>query len=449
MNAVRFELKLILQSRLAAGALLLLVALVSLSVWSGYRAVDAQKAALARINAAHQQDLAAVSAKYGKQGDAGYAAYYTFHLTWDEPSPLAFVAFGQRDLQPYSLRIRMLGLHSQLYASETFNPELALPGRFDFAFVLIYLVPLFIIVLMHDLLTGEREAGRLNLLMSLPMRRGTLWWRRAGLRYVLVLAAVLLPLAAGLVLSRSAISHAAGIVAITVLYAAFWTGLALFAGAKARSSAVSAAVLLGLFVMLTILLPTIINSAITRLVPVKKGVELTMAQRQEVHQGWDLAKSTIMDRFFIHHPEWSGTPPVTGRFHWKWYYAMHQVGDEAVSPQANQYRESLERRERWTRNAGLLVPAAAAQAALHRLAGTDLEAQIKYQDRVAKFHAELRHFYYPFVFKEQSFGMQEFQRMPMFKPEHSGGTLLSGLLGALGLAALSMILAGCVTTRSR
>lgn len=448
MNAVLFELRLVFHSKLAAGVLLLLVALVSLSVWSGYRAVDAQQAALARISAAHQQDLEAVSAKYSQQGDAGYAAYYTFHLTWDEPSPLAFAAFGQRDLQPYSLRVRMLGLQSQLYASETFNPELALPGRLDFAFVLIYLVPLFIIVLMHDLLTAERESGRLSLLISLPLAHGTLWWRRAGLRYALVLIAILLPLSVGLALSRATASHVAGIVAITVLYAAFWAGLALFVGAKARSSAGSAAVLLGLFVMLTILLPTMINSAIARLVPVTKGVELTMAQRQEVHQGWDLPKSVVMEKFFIHHPEWRDTSPIVGRFHWKWYYAMHQVGDEAVSSQAKQYRESLVQRERWTRNAGLILPAAAAQVGLHRLAATDLEAQLAYLDSVAAFHAELRRFYYPFVFNEQRFGPQEFRQTPVFKPDDSRGAHLPLLHAALAFAAFGMVAAGCRATRT-
>ncbi len=38
---------------------------------------------------------------------------------------------------------------------------------FDWAFVLIYLLPLVVIALGHDLVTGERETGRLRLLLSL------------------------------------------------------------------------------------------------------------------------------------------------------------------------------------------------------------------------------------------------------------------------------------------
>ena len=34
------------------------------------------------------------------------------------------------------------------YEGDIFNPELALPGRFDLSFVLVYLTPLFLIVLL-------------------------------------------------------------------------------------------------------------------------------------------------------------------------------------------------------------------------------------------------------------------------------------------------------------
>ena len=136
--------------------------------------------------------LAAVEeANAGPEGDAGYNAYYAFMLTQDPPPPLSFAAIGQRDLQRYVLRVRVLGLQAQLYDSETYNPELALPGVFDWAFVLIYLMPLVIIALGHDLVTGERETGRLRLLLSLP--GGGLWRRRVGLRYAAVLIALGLP----------------------------------------------------------------------------------------------------------------------------------------------------------------------------------------------------------------------------------------------------------------
>lgn len=442
MKLLTFELRLVLQSRLALGALALLLALSSLAVWSGLQAVAAQQAALARVEASHQAEVAAMRAKYASGADAGSVAYYLPHLTLNPPSPLAFAAIGQRDLQPAALRVRLLGLHAQLYESETINPELAMAGRFDFSFLLVYLAPLFIIALMHDLVTGEREAGRLRLLSSLPGRSATLWRRRVGLRYALVWLALLLPFAAGAALAGAGASALGQVALVASLYLLFWFGLAAWVAGRALTSSSSAAVLLACLVGLAIIAPTAIDAAIGRAVPVSKGVELSLAQRQAVHGGWDLPKPATFEKFFRTHPEWKATPPVTGRFHWKWYYAMHQVGDEAVAGQVAQYRASMLAREDWTARAGLLLAPVNVQVLLHRLADTDLRGQLAYQQRIEGFHTALRHFFYPYFFHERPFGKEDFASMPSYAAQGVSPSLPAGQLAALALLALASCLLG-------
>ncbi|SFV11694.1 DUF3526 domain-containing protein [Pseudoduganella namucuonensis] len=442
MRNLMFELRLVLQSRLAAGALALLMLLSALSVWSGLQAGAAQRAALERIAATQRAEVAAIAAKYADGGDAGQAAYSTPHLTVNPPSPLAFAALGQRDLQPYSLRVRLLGLQSQLYESESINPELAMAGRFDFAFLLVYLAPLFVIALMHDLISGEREAGRLRLLASLPAATGRLWRRRIGLRYALVWLAALAPLAAGGALAGAEAAGLAGVALVASLYLAFWFGVTAWVAGHARGSAASAAILLAALVGLTMVLPTLADAAIARLVPVSKGVELALAQRQAVHQGWDVPKTATFAQFFRTHPEWRDTPPVTGRFHWKWYYAMQQVGDQAVADEVARYRASLREREDWTGRAGTLLAPVAVQVLLHRLADTDLRGQLAYQERIADFHTRLRKFFYPYIFEERPFSPRDFARMPSFGASEARAELPAGPLAALGLMAMLALALG-------
>jgi ABC-2 type transport system permease protein len=442
------EWRLVAHSRLTTLAIVALFVLSTLSVWSGMRAMEAQHAALARVMAVHQEDLGAVKARYANDGDAGYFAYYAFHLTSDPPPPLSFLAWGQRDLLPAAVRVRLLGLHSQLYESETVNPELALPGKFDFAFVLVYLAPLFIIVLMHDWVTAERESGRLRLMTSLPVQPGRPWIMRAWLRYCLVLIPLMLPPLVGIALARSGWQAAGGVVLIAALYVGFWAALSMLIGARARSSVASATTALACFVCLTLLLPALANAAITRLVPAGKGVELAMAQRQEVHQGWDAPKAATFAKFFRSHPEWRDTTPVTGRFHWKWYYAMHQAGDEAVEPLVHAYAESLRMRERWTGLAGWLLPAAAAQVGLHRMADTDLHAQLAYQESIRQFHGRLRHYFYPYFFNERRFGEADFRQLPAYERRPSGGTPHAQALFALALALVLSLAAAAGAIRA-
>lgn len=437
MSRLRYELWLLLGSRVSAAALALLLVLSIVSVWTGLAATARQNATIDRVAAAQVSDLTAVAKQYGKpDGEAGYAAYYTFHLTSDRPSSLAFAAMGQRDIQPYVLRVRALGLQAQLYETETVNPELALPGPFDFAFVLIYLAPLAVIVLMHDLVSGEREAGRLRLLSALPAAPGALWLRRSALRLVLVLAALLAPFLVGAVVARAPIAGVATLCLVAVLYVAFWTGLGLLVGAWGRRSAFNAAALVGGWIVLVLLVPALGNAALSRAVPVGRGVDLTLAQREAVHHAWDVPREAVMGPFIAKHPEWKGTPPVGGRFHWKWYFAMHEMGDDSVAGQVAAYRVSLAARQAWTERLGWLSPAAAAQSLVHRIADSDLPAHLAYLDSVTAFHRRLQDFYYPYLFNERVFQRADFARLPVYAPRGPrGSTPVVPLLALLVLTA--------------
>ncbi|WP_137681709.1 ABC transporter permease [Aurantiacibacter suaedae] len=429
------EARLLLRSGRNLVALILLLALSSAAVWAGIAEVEHQHATIKRVEAEQVRDLAAVAeANAGPEGDAGYNAYYAFMLTQGPPPPLAFAAIGQRDLQPYVLRVRALGLQAQLYDSEVYNPELALPGVFDWAFVLIYLLPLVVIALGHDLVTGERETGRLRLLLSLP--GSGLWRRRVGLRYGAVLAALGLPLVVGGIVMVAPVSGIAIMLLTAALYCGFWFGLAMLIGASLRTSATAAATMIGCWIVLTLIVPTLANATIARTVPVAKGIDLTLAQREMVHHGWDIPKEETFERFFVNHPEWRGKEEFEGRFHWKWYYAMHQVGDEAVAADVAAYRASLARREELTKTLGFVLPGVGTMNVLHRLADTDIEGQLAYQDSVAAFHKSLREFYYPYLFEDRMFTQADFRRIPRYEARHSTGTLALGSLGALGLLGL-------------
>lgn len=430
MSWVTHELRLIARSRLSVAALLILSLLATVALVSGAAEVARQRDTLTRLAPLHEGDVAAVAQARSKDGDAGYAAYYTFYHTVDPPSAAAFVALGLRDVAPLALRIRALGLQAQLYEGESFNPELALTGRFDFAFVLIYLAPLFIIALLHDLVSSERQSGRLRLLMAMPGAATRLWVRRAGLRLGLVLAGLGLPLVLAMAVMGSGGLALAGALAVVLAYVAFWGGLSLLIAARWWSSSTQATALMAGWVLLTLVLPSLANLAITQRIPVSQGVELMLKQRQNVHGAWDQPREATMQRFFRSHPQWQDTAPLPLKFHWKWYYAFQQLGDESVAAEVADYRAGLLARQQWTEALGWLLPGVAAQALLHRLADTDLPAQLAYQRRIEAFHDEIRAFYYPYVFDERPFGAEDFAKRPRYvappwQPQLNGPLLLT------------------------
>lgn len=449
MSWLSHEWRLLARSRLALMALALLLALSTLAVISGTRELARQQQTIARLADLQQQDLAAQARKYIGGGDPGSAAYYTFHSTWDAPSPAAFLALGLRDAAPYVLRVRALALQAQLHEGESFNPELALAGRFDFALVLVYLAPLFLIALLHDLVSGERRAGRLGTLLAMPGAGRRLWLRRAGLRTALVFACLVLPVLAGALGSGTTMTALATAVLVTAAYLAVWSGLALTVATRSGSSAANATALMGCWAVLTLVLPTVANAVLARAVPVHQGVELMLAQRQTVHGAWDLPPEATMEKFFRAHPEWKHTAPLPSGFHWKWYYAFQQLGDESVAPQVAAYREGLLARQRWTARLGWVLPGVGVQAALHRLADTDLQAQLAYQDLIADFHARLRAFYYPYLFNEVRFGARDFGAQPHFSPPAPSTEIPAGqLLGLVLMGVMAWVLGAAAAGRA-
>ncbi|PHY21539.1 DUF3526 domain-containing protein [Caulobacter sp. BP25] len=443
MTSLLREARFLLSLRSAALAIACLFLLTAVAIGAGLVEVARQEAAIARIGPQQKADVAAVAAWASKGRDPGDAAYYTFHATWDPPSDLAFAAIGTRDVSPYVLRVRALGLEAQLYEGEIGNPEAALPGRFDFAFVLVYLAPLFVILLFHDLHSGEREAGRLRALEASVGSTFGFWGARVAVRGAGLFIALAIPFLVGAAVAGTAAWKVAAVLTVILAYLAFWIVLGLVVARAARSSLANAMTLAAAWMALTLILPAIGHVVINSAIPLRQGMELGVKQRTAVHRAWDVPKSETMNAFFRTHPEWKDTAPLTEAFHWKWYFAFHQVGDEAAGDLARRYHDGVLERAAWSERLGMVTPGVATQLALHRLAATDPAAQIAYQDGIRAFHGQLRRFYYPYLFRDKPFDRADFDRAPAFQPTSEDGSwpgaLLAGvvlmtcLVGALGV----------------
>ncbi len=417
MNNITRELWLLMRSRSALLALVLLVLCGTASVALGLASVARDRAAIDRMLAGQPAEERALSAFVA---DAGSGAYYGFQPTWDAPSDLAFAALGNRDIAPALLRVRALALEAQIYENEAANPELALPGRFDLAFVAVYLAPLVLIALLHDLWSGEREAGRYHALAALPQARKRLWTARVLVRVGGVLAALLLPFFAGAIIAGTSPLRALGFAGLIVLVVLLWTAIVLLVARRGGRSAVHAASLAAIWFALTLVAPAGANLAINAAVAVPDGAALARENREYVHAGWDRPRDQTMRDFLKLYPRYASGAAIPPTFHWKWYFAFQHLGDMHVAQQSQAYREGIERRADLARLAGWLLPPAGLAQAMTQLAGTDVAAQLDYQMRIRAYHQRLREFYYDYLFSEKPFGPEELQRVPRFDPAIGG-----------------------------
>lgn len=411
-NTLR-ELGFLLRQTPSLVALGLLAVLATASLLLGRAEVDRQEASIERMRFMDAAERAALVDSFE---DYGSAAYYNFYPTWNAPSELAFTALGQRDVAPYMLRVRMLALEGQIYETDSLNPELGLSGRFDYEFVVAFLLPLFVVFLLHDLISSERESGRLPLLTATAGSSLRLWVPRAGLKSLGVLLCALLPFWSIAMIDGVGLRSIGPVSLIVVAQVLFWSLLTLWVGRLPKPSSAIAAILVSLWLVLSLLVPLVGKTVVDRLSPVVDGADLALLQRETVNDAWDLPKVATMERFLQAHPEWSDTPPLNGEWHWKWYYAFQRVGDLTVADLARDYRQSIAERDRLSAVVAFLSPAVAVQRWMQAAAETDVAAALEYDSRIRAYHAALRDFYYPLLFTEVPYQAERLREAPLFDP---------------------------------
>ena len=411
MKGVARELAFLLRDRGVLLSLVVAATAAGVAVLLGVVEVAQQRATIAELLAADRAEREVVQAG---QTDWGGAAYYTFHLTVDEPTGFAFAALGQRDVSPWKHRIRLLALEGQIYESDAGNPDFALIGRFDYAFVVSLLAPLLLILLLHDVRSSERAAGRYEWLGATSGKDHSPWRLRSGLKVALLTGCLLLPLWIGGLASSSGAGVLASASLLTALHLSFWWGVCSLIDRHGWTSSVNLVAACGVWLLLAVIAPATIQAVVDASIHLPDGGDIVLTQREAVNDAWDLPKEATMEPFVARHPEWEDHVEVTRPFEWKWYYAFQQVGDQKAEEISLAFRDGRQRRESLAGKLSWLSPPALLERALQRAAQTDGRSALEYEDRVRRYHAELRAWYYPKLFPDLPFDQDLLAGIPEY-----------------------------------
>ncbi|MGK3968495.1 DUF3526 domain-containing protein [Sorangium sp. So ce118] len=434
----RLELRQMLRVRMLLVAVLLLLAAGVAAIVDGAARVAHERDVIAALEPALREEESYLRKTHAPEDDLGLVLYYLAMPVAHEPNEWTALSTGLRDVHPYSRHLRFIGLVPQLYQTDIANPLKQLSGSFDYGFILIFLIPLFIIGVSYDVRSRDDDLGTEPLVCSQPTRLSRLLALRLALRAALVSAVALALLAFAVAWLRLPLDARAGAFALASLaYIALWFVVVFLVASLRRSSAWNAISLVGAWISWCVLLPALVNLAIITGSPARGGVELTLAQRQEMNAGWDRPKRATVDPFFARRPEWASTPVPEDRFSWPWYYAMHEMGDAHVARQVADYHAALARRDEWTARAALVLPPLALELVLDRMAGTDMATELAFRDSIAAYHEQLKQYFYPLVFNYKGLAAFDIDAVPRHRFQGAPRPLhLSGLAGLLGVLAL-------------
>lgn len=414
MTAVLREARFMLRDR---GAMLWLAFAFMLSVAAvgfGLAEVHEQRATIAQLAIEDAADRANAIAG---QSDWGGAAYGAFHLTYAPPSEFAFAAMGQRDASPWLHRVRMLALEGQIHEADTRNADFGLIGRFDFAVLAATVAPLILILLLYDMRGAERVAGRHDLLLATAGRQSRLWLPRVLVRFAALILVLLVPFWVGAALEGAGFAIMLRASAMVVAALAIWAVIIDRIGRLAATPATILTALVGVWLALALLVPALGKAAIDAGHPVPDGGDILLLQRESVNNAWDIPKQATMKPFLERRPEWADYADIPRPFEWKWFFAFQQVGDQQAEPLAIQYRSARIARNEAAGIAAFLSPASLVERYFQHLARTDAAAMIAYEDAVRSYHAELRAFYYPLLFRDEAYDPALLDALPRYRPD--------------------------------
>jgi len=360
------------------------------------------------------------------------------------PGPLSLAAVGQRDLLPQTVVLTTRPRVGEPARDDGTSPSLRANGSFDLAFVFVFLLPLLVVSLAYDLLTGERERGTLALVLSQPISLRTFVFGKALARGSIVVGTVLV-LALGGALASGALAAEGGLLrlalygALLTFYTAFWFLLALAIDAWGRTAAGNALSAVGAWLLLVVIVPGLASVAVDTAYPSPSRTELVTLARDAARNAESSASRLDGDHRRAPDPASMGRRSIE----------IQSAFEAEVAPVLARFRDQRTRQQTLVARVRFVSPAIVLHEGLSDVAGSSVTRHQHFTAQVEAFHAELKQFFASRLARGATLAAADYDAMPRFVyREAEGGELVARVLssvvalGLAGAAALAVALLG-------
>lgn len=331
--------------------------------------------------------------------DLGLLLYYLRFTLIKQPANISAISIGQSDVNPLLQAVTIRGLEGQKYDSDFENPSLLMSGNLDLGFVIIYLFPLVLIAMTFNLFSEEKELGTWRILAAQTSSKATFLLKKLVVRILFVFAILIfLIFLASAILQIPMNQNFWAIFLQSILYVSFWSALCLWMVSLLKNSSFNALALISIWVVLTILIPAMVNNYVLNRYQVPEALDAMVEQRDGYHEKWDLEKDATMTGFYEAYPQYKNYPVPEDEFSWIWYYGMQHMGDLAAKETSTEMTEKVVLRNSVSENVALFVPTMHAQLSFNTLAGTDMVSHLSFLKALTEFHKNLRLGFYTKIF---------------------------------------------------
>ena len=440
LQLIKLELLQLIRDKGFVGLMLLLFALMFLAVLNTYQYQNSKKDEVIRQQEIVQQADVRLIAQIDSlnQGLANYENSYTLptngvrltynnhRITWLPFEPLSIIANGQGDIYSNYKKIVLYFNDSyEMATQELISPLEQLFGQLDLSFIWVCILPLIIILVSFNILSQEKEAGRLSLIASQPLKLTHWILGRLTIRFLVINLCILfftaVLLSAFQVSLYRNIEAFAQLMAILILYSTFWFLLSFIINLLGYSSGKSLILLTNIWVLFMFLIPTAINQIGEEMNPVSSRLEV-INHHQAMYNEMENNLEKELIRLFETHREWSSDDPVTKDMSnstgWNINYLSKQyIAQLKHQPAKEAYEQQIDARNEWLRQFKILSPAMIMQESLADIAGTSTRYYRSFLKQAIEYAQEYRWYVFKGLFTNHSFTSDEIRSLPVFKFE--------------------------------
>ncbi|HEL2977272.1 TPA: ABC transporter permease subunit [Stenotrophomonas maltophilia] len=438
VSIARYEIRRLLRDRALPVLLVLLLGLGAYAAWNGRAWVDQRDAAIALIKQEEQQTRDRSRAFVGKAPSVLPRVQPVL-----VPGEMASLSIGQADAYPYTADVVALGDPAQLLKhvwADIGNPAARAAGRFDLAFVIVFLLPLVILVATHDLWSRERERGIAALVLSQPVSATRLLVVKALARGLVVLLPTLAIIVAMAIWSGARSPAGLIMLALTVLaYGAFWLALALLIACLSRRTTEAAIAAGALWLLIVVMAPSLTLAAVNLIAPPPSQMQFTTEVKARQS---DIAKRQQREHLARPAPQHSSSPVIPDAV--RQAYADRVAADLELARLIASHAQAEAAHRRVLDRVRLLLPAVATQDALDRIAGSDSGRALDFQRQVHTFWQARRLLHKGYLDRDLPQTLDEYEALPHFQFHDTAGAAQRGVLAdlaALIIASLIVLLA--------
>lgn len=214
--------------------------------------------------------------------------------TIKQPSPLLPLGIGQAEQYGYYKRVtNRTSTYDNDMVEELANPERLVNGNIDFAFLVLFLLPILLIIFSYNINGLERDAD-FDKLITIQAGNTQKWIIARLLFYVslLLLTVIVLILSVGLINSVNGIdqSNLLSLIFLATIYVTLWAVIFYFIILKSNGSSPQAFTMIGVWMVVCIVIPGAVNQYASTKYPVNLMTDYLDVNRKEAYEVFELSR---------------------------------------------------------------------------------------------------------------------------------------------------------------